>query len=61
VKRLLEERRTVQWLPEIPSGRPTRGEKAPPRRVDAVYATAINNLDVGRTRKALSGTLPLVK
>jgi hypothetical protein len=56
VKRLLEERRTVQWLTEILSGRPTRSEKTHPRRGDAVYATAINDLNVGRTRKMLSGT-----
>jgi len=61
VKPLLEERRTVQRLPEIQFGRPTRSEKTHPRRSDAVYATAINNVDVGRARKILSGTLRLVK
>ena len=51
VKRLLEERRTVQWLTGIPSGRPTCSETTHPRRGDAVDATAIIDLDVGRTRK----------
>jgi hypothetical protein len=46
---------------EILSGRSLRGEKMHPRRGDAVYATAINDLNGGRTRKMLSGTLRLVQ
>jgi hypothetical protein len=61
VQRLLEENRTVQWLAEILLGRPPRGEPMHSPRGDAVYATAIKDLNVGRTRKTLSGTLRLVQ
>ena len=61
MKQLLEECRTVQRLTEILSGRPTRREKTHTRWGDAVYATAINNLDVGRTRIMLSSTPCLVQ
>jgi len=60
VKRLLEERRAVQWLTEILSGRPPRDSNMRSPRGAAVCATPLNDLNFRPRREMLLVGLRLV-